>query len=59
MTDQLYLVPASGLQVRDPATAKPLNAGGEFKPRSPYWLRRKAEGSVRVGKPGRARKAKE
>lgn len=47
MSDQLYLKPAvTGAIVRDPLTAQPLAAEGEFKPRSTFWLRRLREGGV-------------
>ncbi|WP_421173757.1 DUF2635 domain-containing protein [Aeromonas enteropelogenes] len=45
MTD-LFIKPAPGCLVRDPRTLKPLDAEGETKPKTPYWLRRLREGSV-------------
>jgi len=32
--------------VRDPMTRRPLEAKGEAKPRSPYWVRRLNDGDV-------------
>lgn len=43
---QVYLRPAEGLIVRDPATRAPLAAEGEWKPRSSYWDRRLLDGDV-------------
>lgn len=45
MTD-LFIKPAPGCLVRDPRTLTPLDAEGEAKPKTPYWLRRLREGSV-------------
>lgn len=44
---EIKIKPAvKGLLVRDPITRKPLHEKGELKPRSTYWLRRMADGSV-------------
>lgn len=37
---------ADGLIVRDPQTLAPLDAKGEEKPLSGYWLRRERDGDV-------------
>ncbi|WP_424682918.1 DUF2635 domain-containing protein [Frateuria sp. YIM B11624] len=52
-----YLIPKSGVTVRDPATGKPLPEAGANKPRSSYWLRRLRDGDVSEGKPPKAAKA--
>lgn len=44
--DELLLAPAPGLVVRDPIDMRPLEAAGEPKPASTYWLRRLAERDV-------------
>ncbi|WP_421209996.1 DUF2635 domain-containing protein [Aeromonas enteropelogenes] len=44
--NDLFIKPAPGCLVRDPRTLKPLDAEGETKPKTPYWLRRLREGSV-------------
>lgn len=48
---QVYLRPAEGLIVRDPATRQPLVAEGEWKPRNSYWNRRLLEGGVIEAEP--------
>lgn len=51
--DTLHLIPADGCRVVDPATRKPLDAGGERIAvgllHSVYWMRRLAEGDVTLG----------
>ncbi len=44
----IKIKPLNGLIVRDPETREPLKAGGEEKPRNPYWLRRLKEKSVEL-----------
>ncbi|ENU7298185.1 DUF2635 domain-containing protein, partial [Salmonella enterica] len=46
--DKLYIKPAPGRAVRDPVTQQLLAADGEQKPRTPFWLRRLADGDVVV-----------
>jgi len=48
MSEQTFkLKPANaGITVRDPETRRPLAAKGEIKPRTPYWMRRIADGDV-------------
>lgn len=46
MPATFYICPAEGQTVRDPITLDPLPATGATKPRSTYWLRRKAAGEV-------------
>ena len=47
MEQSFFIKPAKeGLIVRDPVTRLPLAAAGEQKPRSAFWLRRKADGDV-------------
>jgi len=49
---KIFLTPAKpGLIVRDPVTAKPLEASGEFKEREPYWIRRIKAGDVIAAAP--------
>lgn len=43
-----YLIPQPGLIVRDPETREALPADGAEKPANSYWLRRLADGDVRV-----------
>jgi hypothetical protein len=42
----ITIKPINGLTVLDPLTYAPLNANGEEKPRSEYWLRRLVDGDV-------------
>jgi hypothetical protein len=52
MSDKLFLAPArSGLIVRDPVTATPLAAEGEYKPRNSYWIRRMKDGDAVAATP--------
>lgn len=51
MIDTIFIKPAGALPVRDPQTMQPLAAEGEHKPRTCYWLRRLAAGSVVEVKP--------
>lgn len=44
----IKIKPLNGLIVRDPETREPLKAGGEEKPRNPYWLRRIKDKSVEL-----------
>lgn len=44
--DKIYIRPAPGLTILDPATRKPLDIGGEPKPAETYWMRRLADGDV-------------
>lgn len=46
MTQTIFIKPASDAKVRDPVTKQHLDAAGESKPRSNYWLRRIASGEV-------------
>ncbi|EEO8661634.1 DUF2635 domain-containing protein [Salmonella enterica subsp. enterica serovar Rubislaw] len=50
--DKLYIKPAPGRAVRDPVTQQLLAADGEQKSRTPFWLRRLADGDVVVVKRG-------
>lgn len=45
-TGFIYLVPAPGQVVRDPANGQPLPPEGAHVPDTSYWHRRLAEGSV-------------
>jgi len=42
----IKIKPAKGMLVRDPQTGRPLDAKGETKPRSSYWLRRLCDDDV-------------
>lgn len=44
--EKIYLVPAVGSTVIDPANGQPLPAEGKEVETSIYWLRRKNEGDV-------------
>lgn len=48
--NDLYLIPKTGVTVRDPLNGKPLATAGETKPRTSYWLRRLRAGDVVEGK---------
>lgn len=47
MSETKFVVPADGLQVRDPATGAVLPAEGAEVPLNTYWLRRLGDGDVR------------
>lgn len=51
MTDQLFIKPADGCKVRDPGTGALLDAAGEAKPKTTFWLRRLRDGDVEVCEP--------
>lgn len=60
---KVFLIPKKGLMVRDPKTYKPLADAGEFKllcggSEGRYWRRRIKDGSVTLGKPTVAQKAR-
>lgn len=42
----MFIKPASGMHVRDPATKRPLPAEGKEVRESSFWLRRLADGDV-------------
>ncbi len=42
----LSVKPAEGRLVRDPETYEPIPAEGAKVPRTPYWIRRLADGDV-------------
>ena len=46
----IFLIPKSGLQVRDPADGQPLPADGKTVRDSGYWRRRLRDGDVTLGK---------
>lgn len=47
MIEKLHIKPSEkNLIIRDPLTREKLAIEGEHKPRSVYWLRRLADGSV-------------
>jgi len=52
--DTLFLIPTGSLQVRDPATGKPLPPEGAIKPNISYWQRRLRDRDVVVGTPPKA-----
>lgn len=57
--EKIYVIPAQGLVVRDPATRQPLPPEGDWKPRDTYWERRLNDGDVKeVEPPAAARPAK-
>jgi len=43
---QWYLLPVAGRLCRDPISHKPLDAAGEWKPKSGYWRRRVRDGDA-------------
>ena len=50
--EKIFIKPAKpGLIVIDPDTGKQLDAGGEYKPRTPHWIRRLSGGDVIVATP--------
>lgn len=46
MPTDLFVKPAQGLKVRNPATGQPIPIEGAKVPASPYWRRRLADGDV-------------
>lgn len=48
---QMFVVPVSGMKVKDPASHQALPDGGAFVPRNQFWLRRLSDGDVTEGKP--------
>jgi len=55
----VYLVPAPGLNVIDPANGQPLPPEGKEVQDSTYWRRRLVEGDVTEGAPKKTAKSKE
>lgn len=53
---QIYLKPAAGLRVPDPATGEPLPPTGARVAPSAYWTRRLADGDVAPATPPKAQK---
>ena len=52
MSHKVFLIPAAGLRVVDPANGEPLPPEGrEVSGNETHWLRRKREGDVTEGKP--------
>jgi hypothetical protein len=51
MQRTLFLKPAAGLTVRDPATKQQLAEEGEAKPATAYWLRRVKDQDVLEAEP--------
>lgn len=43
---KFFVKPGEGRRVRDPITLHVLDAAGEEKPQTTYWLRRLADGDV-------------
>ena len=50
MAREIYVTPAEGKIVRDPATGVPLSAGGEFKAPSQHWTRQARQKAVTISK---------
>lgn len=42
----VFVRPAPGLQIRDPETGNYLPDAGQIVPRTPFWMRRLADGDV-------------
>lgn len=55
----MYLVPAAGLNVIDPANGQPLPPEGKEVADTTYWRRRLAEGDVTEGSAQKKSKSKE
>ncbi|WP_431281658.1 DUF2635 domain-containing protein [Humitalea sp. 24SJ18S-53] len=51
MTDRVYVFPAPGRRVRDPATGLPIGAEGLDMPRDSFALRRIADGDLVLAAP--------
>jgi hypothetical protein len=51
MSEKVYVVPAAGLRVVDPASGQPLPATGAEVERNTYWIRRLNDGDVTEGTP--------
>lgn len=57
--NMIHVIPAKGLQVRDPRTGEPLPPEGAQVPRTRYWLRRLRDGDVTEGRPAKKNRSKE
>jgi hypothetical protein len=44
--NNVFVKPNGPVIVRDPVTRKPLAAGGEWKPKNQFWVRRITQGDV-------------
>jgi hypothetical protein len=53
---QIFLKPAAGLRVPDPATGEPLPATGARVTPSAYWSRRLADADVQTATPPKPHK---
>lgn len=49
MSEKLYLIPAAGLRVVNPATGQPLPPEGDTVEQGTYWIRRLNDGDVTEG----------
>lgn len=47
----MFVTPTAGRVVRDPATGQELGADGLEVSRSSFWMRRLADGDVRLSRP--------
>ena len=52
----MFVKPAAGFVVRDPANAEPLPADGREVPDNEYWQRRLRDGDVVPAKPAAPKK---
>ena len=53
-----FIKPTSdAVTVRDPDTGRPLDAAGEVKHKTAYWLRRLRDGDVQIATPPKAAKS--
>ncbi|WP_041388939.1 DUF2635 domain-containing protein [Polaromonas sp. JS666] len=49
MPEKIYLIPAPGLRVVNPATGQPLPPEGDTVEQGTYWIRRLNDGDVSEG----------
>ncbi len=59
MKEKIFVVPAQGLTVIDPADMKALPPEGKEVDAGVYWTRRLADGDVTIGKAAKTAKSKE
>lgn len=57
--EKIFVVPANGLTVINPANGQALPAEGDTVVRDTYWIRRLNDGDVTEGAPKKTRTTKE
>lgn len=56
MNETIYVKPAAGMVVRDPADGKPLPETGKAVPNTIHWQRRLKDNDVALAKPPKQEK---